>query len=131
MTCKANQMAEVDEEFINEAIRCAEAVGIFPAQAQRAVDWEAVRAWANRVRQPGFCWQAGDGWNVDAIIVGPGPNGTRAIHSGQHRVLGGLMGGNPVPICCMLHIDAWDRTRGWAEATHEIDVLDLLFAQRF
>jgi len=83
-----------DEEFIAEAIRRAEERGYFPADGQREVDWSAVREWARRVQQPGFRWrpvsaQSGCGF----IIVGM--NG--AIASGQHRILGGLMGDHPVP----------------------------------
>ena len=84
-----------EEHFKAEAIRCAEAAGYYPALGQREVDWDCVAAWAALVRQPGFVWLkecelSGCGY----IILGS----NLAIASGQHRILGGLLGGNPVLI---------------------------------
>lgn len=100
-----------DEAFITEAIRRAEERGLYPADCQRPVDWRAVREWARRVREPGFRWlpvseQRGAGF----IIVGS--NG--AIASGQHRILGGLMGDNPVPEESITRIGAIP-ARPWRE----------------
>jgi len=83
-----------ETSFAAEAIRRAEAAGFYPAEGQREVDWQEVALWAERVREAGFVWlsereQYGTGY----IILGA--NG--AIASGQHRILGGLLGGNPVP----------------------------------
>ena len=99
-----------DHHFKEEAIRCAEEAGYFPAAGQREVDWECVAAWSAFVRQSGFVWLrecelSGCGY----IIIAS----NRAIASGQHRILGGLMGGNPVPehsismLSCPLPTRAW------------------------
>lgn len=85
----------LDVLFKAEAIRCAEAAGYLPALGQREVDWDCVAYWSDLVRQPGFVWLreaelSGSGY----IIIGS----NKAIASGQHRILGGLMGGNPVPM---------------------------------
>lgn len=116
----------LEEEFIIEAIRRAELAGFFPACTQRRVDWEVVRAWAIRVRQQGFYWCRPDDRNLDAIIIGPGVNGRLAIHAGQHRILGGLLGGNPVPRECMTFLNVFDRTRGWQDEPTVLDLLELL-----
>jgi hypothetical protein len=99
-----------DCHFKAEAIRCAEAIGYFPALGQREVDWDCVMAWAERVRQPGFVWlREVDLSGCGFIIVGS----NLAIASGQHRVLGGLVGGNPVPphsislLTCPLPVQPW------------------------
>jgi hypothetical protein len=99
-----------DDHFKAEAIRCAEAAGYLPAQGQRELDWECVAAWAERVRQPGFVWtRECDLSGCGFIIVGS----NLAIASGQHRILGGLMGGNPVPpgsislLTCSLPTQPW------------------------
>src|SRR5256885_1982908 len=81
-----------DEVWVTEAIRRAVQAGYLPYQWQRPVDWREVEWWATEVSRPGFRWlpvaeQVGSGY----IIVAA--NG--AIVSGQHRILGGLMGGNP------------------------------------
>jgi hypothetical protein len=85
-----------DPSFIEEAIKRAEAAGLYPADGQRAVDWEEVRIWADRVQQVGFQWLTADEQppygGGDIIVAANG-----AICSGQHRILGGLMGDNPVP----------------------------------
>jgi hypothetical protein len=116
----------IEAELIIEAIRRAESAGFFPACAQRAIDWEMVRAWAIRVRQHGFQWGRPDDQNLDAIIIGPGKNGGLAIHAGQHRILGGLLGGNPVPLDCMTFLDVTDYTRGWQEEPGLLDLLEIL-----
>ena len=99
-----------DDDFKAEAIRCAEAAGYYPALGQRELDWECVAAWAERVRQPGFAWlKESDLSGCGYIIVGS----NLAIASGQHRILGGLAGGHPVPDCsisfltCPLPIQPW------------------------
>src|SRR5690242_1958200 len=80
--------------FAAEAIRRAENAGYFPAEGQREVDWEEVELWARRVQEPGFRWlSVHEQYGTGYIVLGA--NG--AIASGQHRILGGLMGGNPVP----------------------------------
>ena len=99
-----------DDHFKADAIRCAEAAGYYPALGQRELDWECVVAWAELVRQPGFAWlKECDLSGCGYIIVGS----NLAIASGQHRILGGLMGGNPVPersisfLNCPLPTQAW------------------------
>lgn len=99
------------ETFITEALRRVRAAGLYPAQAQRVVDWDVVLAWAKRVQEPGFRWQSGE----DPIITGPGPNGKRAVHTGHHRILGGLMGGNPVPKNVIVSLAVFDPTREWQD----------------
>lgn len=84
----------VDQDFIDDTIRQAQEAGIYPAEGQRPVDWPTVKEWADRCREPGFKWlptneQSGEGY----IIVGK----NKAVASGQHRILGGLAGRNPVP----------------------------------
>ncbi len=116
----------IEEEFIVEAIRRAESAGYFPACTQRPVNWEAVRAWAIRVGQHGFYWGSPDDRNLEAIIVGPGANGRMAIHAGQHRILGGLLGGNPVPMHCMTFLNVFDYTRGWQDEPAVLDLLEAL-----
>ena len=84
-----------DEHFKAEAIRCAEAAGYYPALGQREVDWGCVAAWAGFVQQPGFVWlKESELADCGYIIL----SSNLAIASGQHRILGGLLGGNPVPI---------------------------------
>src|ERR1700710_2020164 len=100
----------LDGDFKVEAIRRAETAGYYPAAGQRSVDWEAVAAWVEFVQQPGFVWlkeaeMSGCGY----IILGA----NLAIASGQHRILGGLMGNNPVPresvsfLSCAIPIQPW------------------------
>jgi len=104
------QGAMPDGQFKAEAIRCAEAAGYYPALGQREVDWDCVVAWMERVRQPGFVWlREADLSGCGYIILGS----NKAIASGQHRILGGLMGGNPVPghsistLTCPLPTQPW------------------------
>src|SRR5579859_8033380 len=83
-----------DAEFQAKAIELAEAAGYYPAEGQRDVVWEDVAAWAELVQQADFVWlkeseMSGCGY----IILGA----NKAIASGQHRILGGLMGNKPVP----------------------------------
>ena len=115
-----------DVTFIQEAIRRAEAAGYVPAQWQREVDWNAVRMWAQRAQAADFAWRPnaydGDG----AILIGPAAGGKVAVHAGQHRILGGLMAGNPVPAAVMTWISVPDRGRGWQEAMPEVDLLAIL-----
>jgi hypothetical protein len=100
----------LDAQFKAEAIRRALAAGYYPAAGQRELDWDAVAAWVEFVQQPGFLWlneneMSGCGY----IIVGA----NLAIASGQHRIIGGLMGNNPVPrasisfLSCALPIQPW------------------------
>jgi hypothetical protein len=115
------------ERFIAEAVRRAEAAGLYPAELQRAVDWDAVIEWAERVRRPGFAWRRSDPWTADAIVVGPRKGGVgRVVHSGQHRILGGLMGGNPVPDTHVSRIGIEDAGRGWLDPVRTPDLLTLL-----
>lgn len=99
--------------FQQEAMRRAAARGWFPAQLQREVDWFHVMAWAEQVQDANFVWLDTNQGDVDGIIVSAGPNGTRAIHSGQHRILGGLMGGKEVPMSHMTVLEMTDPTRAW------------------
>ena len=80
--------------FREEAIRRAEAAGYYPAEGQRPINWDVAEAWAKKVQEPGFVWRTGAEIASDEFIV-LGEN--NAIASGQHRILGGLMGDNPVP----------------------------------
>ena len=80
--------------FKEEAIRRAEDAGYYPAEGQRPVDWDTVEAWAAKVQEPGFSWRSEAEMEFDGYIV-VGEND--AVASGQHRILGGLMGNNPVP----------------------------------
>lgn len=104
------QVTMPEEHFREEAIRRAQASGYFPALGQREVDWDCVEEWRNRVQQPGFVWLPEnelDGCGF--IIIGS----NLAIASGQHRILGGLMGDNPVPkgsismLTCPLPTQPW------------------------
>lgn len=80
--------------FKEEAIQRAEEAGYYPAEGQRPIDWDVVKAWAEKVQELDFVWKAGaDGGPDEFIILGE----SNAIASGQHRILGGLMGNNPVP----------------------------------
>lgn len=99
-----------DAKFKSEAIRRAECAGYYPALGQREVDWECVAEWADLVRRHDFVWlreseMSGCGY----IILGS----NLAIASGQHRILGGLMGDNPVPeesisfLSCSLPTQPW------------------------
>jgi hypothetical protein len=103
-----------DEEFIAEAIRRAESEGLYRAVEQRPVDWERVREWARRCQQPGFLWKIDE----DEIIVSA--NG--AVCDGQHRVLGGLMGGNPPPY---VRQGFYNGIKPWDD-NDPVDLLDLL-----
>lgn len=114
-------------DFIAEALARAEYAGFLPAQFQREVDWSEVMAWATRVRQTGFTWADADDRTVDAILVGPGPDGYRAVHSGQHRILGGLMGDNPVPETSLTPLTVFDPTRGWLDPVPSVSLSDLLW----
>lgn len=87
--------------FREEAIGRAEEAGYYPAEGQRPVDWNTVEDWANKVQEPGFSWKSEAEMRADEYIV-VGENG--AIASGQHRILGGLMGNNPVPEEAMTRI---------------------------
>jgi hypothetical protein len=132
-TTTSTNEAAFKAAFIAEAVRRAEAAGLFPAELQRAVDWDAVMAWAARVQEPGFAWRRSEPWSQDAIVVGEctrgGRAGQRAVHSGQHRILGGLMGGNPVPETHLSVIGIRDAGRGWTEPVRTPDLFDLLAAR--
>jgi len=80
--------------FKEEAIRRAETAGYYPAEGQRPVDWDTVEAWAAKVQELDFSWRVESEMEADGYIV-VGEN--NAIASGQHRILGGLMGNNPAP----------------------------------
>ncbi len=55
---------------------------------------DAVEDWAKKVQEPDFFWKSEAEISADGYIV-VGEN--NAVASGQHRLLGGLMGHNPVP----------------------------------
>ncbi len=104
------QITMPDVHFKAEAIRCAEAAGYMPALGQREVDWDSVAAWAEMVRQPGFVWLrecelSGSGYIIVASNM--------AIASGQHRILAGLIGGNPVPSHSMSMLTCSLATQPW------------------
>ena len=96
--------------FKDKAIQCAIAAGYLPALGQRDVDWDSVAAWSDIVRDPGFVWLPETDLDGCAYII-VGMN--MAIASGQHRILGGLLGGNPVPrqsismLSCSLPTQQW------------------------
>lgn len=124
---KLNLVAvEERETFIAEAICRAEQAGFRPAQYQRSVDWDLVARWAAWVRESGFAWKPSEDTSVDGLIVGPGQDGTRAIHSGQHRILGGLMGDYPVPESSLYVLGVSDPTRGWRDPVPTVNLADLL-----
>jgi len=114
------------ETFVTEAVRRAEEARLYPARFQRPVDWDLVVRWAAWVAEEGFAWRAAEPWSADAIVLGPRRTGGRVIHSGQHRLLGGLMGGNPVPEGFISRIGIEDAGRGWREPTRVWDLSDLL-----
>jgi len=107
------QAARVREEFIQYVLTQAEAAGYYPARWQREIDWKAVWDWATRVRTTDFAWADRDNTEIGAIVVGPAFGGGYAIHSGQHRILGGLAAGKPVPADSMTWVDLADRIKPW------------------
>lgn len=111
-TCEAPGWFERDvtAAFIAEAIRRAEAAGYLPAEGQRAMDWTEVVWWARRVQEAGFRWLSADEQIGTAYII-LGANG--AIASGQHRILGGLMGGNPPPAASCTVLSVGLPTQPW------------------
>lgn len=106
-----------DAEFAQYATTRAEAAGYHPALWQRGIDWTAVRGWAIHVRNAGFAWAAAGEYDTDAIVVGPAIGGGYAVHAGQHRILGGLAGGNPVPATSMTWVESADRIKNWDTET--------------
>ena len=71
----------------------AEDAGYRLGADQRDTNWGQVSDWEQRSSEPGFRWLSEEEQGPNAIIVGE--DGT--IIAGQHRILGGLMSGNPVP----------------------------------
>jgi hypothetical protein len=114
------------EAFVAEAVWRAEEARLYPARFQRPVDWDLVARWAAVVAEEGFQWRAAKPWSADAIVLGPRRTGGRVIHSGQHRILGGLMGGNRVPEAIIGRIGIEDPGRGWREPVRSWDLADLL-----
>ncbi len=101
-----------DVELVVEAIRLAELAGYYPAGGQRPVDPEVVALWCRRVREEGFRWLSvaeHESYSVDYIVVAR--NG--AVCSGQHRILGGLVGGNPVPAASIERLDIDVEVQPW------------------
>jgi hypothetical protein len=101
--------------FRAEAIRRAEAAGYRPAESQREVDWAWVRDLAGRAADGAWAWktieQQGCG---EHILVAGTPDGWKAVLSGQHRILAGLMAGNPVPDAA-IDLKTWmDAAKPWA-----------------
>lgn len=88
------------DDFIDEAISRAEDAGYRPADFQDNVKWDKVAEWTTKVQNPDFQWKSSAELaqipGAD-IIVAPDGGGWNSILNGQHRILGGLMGGNPVP----------------------------------
>lgn len=121
-----------NNDGIAQAVALAEAEGFFPSRWQRNIDTEAVLAWAMRVQEDGFSWALAGNYDTDAIIIGPAIGGGYAIHSGQHRILGGFLGGNPVPAEAMTWINADDYAKPWNTVDTAtgagFTIADLLFA---
>ena len=84
--------------------------GYHPAEGQRPVNWDQVESWANRVKEPDFAWKSESEMGSDEYII-VGEN--NAIASGQHRILGGLVGGNSVPEAATSRIGAPLPTQPW------------------
>ncbi len=95
------------------AITQALGAGFVPARWQRELDWNTVTVWVERVQETNFTWREQDDYNTDAIVIGPAIGGGWAIHAGQHRILGGLLGGNPVPLTAMTVIETADPGKTW------------------
>jgi hypothetical protein len=102
--------------FKEEAVRRAEQAGYYPAAGQRRVDWETAEAWAEKVQEPDFSWRAEADPGTDGYIV-IGEN--NAVASGQHRILGGLMGNNPVPEEAITRLAVPLPTQPWDSETGE------------
>jgi hypothetical protein len=86
------------EEFKSMGIAKAQAAGLYPANHQTPADWGKVQQWSQLVQQPGFQWKTfAEQGDDEKIIVSIADDGATVIWSGQHRMLGGLIGGNPVP----------------------------------
>jgi hypothetical protein len=115
-----------DEEFIAEAIARAETAGYRPAATQRDIDWTEVRAWVSRIRSRDFLWLSRGDRNVDPIIVGPDRDGGLVVHSGQHRILAGLMACRPVPPRSITWLSIEDRRRDWDIPSADLSLNDLL-----
>ncbi len=97
-------------EFGNEAVRRAEEIGYYPAEGQRPIDWNTVKSWADKVQEPDFTWRTEAEQGPDEnIIVGE----NNAVAPGQHRILGGLMGNNPVPEVSISRLGAPLPTQPW------------------
>ena len=119
------------QEATEKAITMARTAGYFPARWQRPVNDSAVQLWANRAKEKGFTWEAGN-HDTDAIVIGRirGADGF-AIHAGQHRILGGLLAGNPVPWEIITIIGADDTGKVWegeSQTGGGFSVDDLLYA---
>lgn len=96
--------------FREEAIRRAEEAGYYPAEGQRPINWDTVDEWAIRVQEPGFAWKSKAESGPDEFIILGANN---AIASGQHRILGGLMGSNSVPEEAMTRLTIPLPTQPW------------------
>jgi hypothetical protein len=96
--------------FREEAIRRAEEAGYYPAEGQRPINWDTVEDWAKKVQEPGFAWRSWAESGPDEFII-LGEN--KAIASGLHRILGGLIGDNPVPEEALTHIRVPLPTQPW------------------
>jgi len=102
--------------LLKEAFILARAAGFRPARLQRAVDVHLLAATIEMVNRPDFVWKSREDNSLQGIITSPGPDGWTAIHSGQHRILAGLLCDKPVPSSQMIHLSVVDATRDWEAA---------------
>lgn len=117
---------KLETERIFWAVEKATALGYYPAQRSALTHWSRVLGWAERIADPGFVWEACDGWRHEPIVVGPGPDGRIAVHAGQCRLLGGLLAGKPVPESELTWLTVADGTRAWGSRPEAIALEDLV-----
>ena len=96
--------------FKEDAIQRAEDAGYYPAEGQRPINWDTVESWADKVQEPDFVWRTEAEQGPDGNIV-VGEN--NAVASGQHRILGGFMGNNPVPEASVSRLNVPLPTQPW------------------
>jgi hypothetical protein len=100
--------------FVEEAIEAGNNSGFRPSVDQRPVNFDTVQQWAEKVRDPNFVWKtAAEMGPEEHIIVAPDGEGGYTILAGQHRILGGIMGGKPVPMSSMTVLSTPMPSRSW------------------
>ena len=104
---------KIFDEWVFQVTDRAEAQGVRLAQLAGPVDWERLGFWVQRVRRDDFVWEACDGWNHEPIIIGPGADGTLAIHAGACRYLASVLADKPVPDAFLTQLEIEDPTRPW------------------